>query len=131
VLLGFEHLHGTHSGRNLANVFLDTLAAANIPKERVLTITSDNASNNSKLVKCLNNALDILDTTFGRLSRVPCLSHVIQLALKELVTHIKITPRNNKVITEWNDDENLREQHTQARLTDGVPWTLKKVCVYL
>lgn len=58
---------------------------------------------------------------------MPCLAHVIQLALKALVTHIKIKPQNNRVIDEWNEDETVRERHSNAGHHDGVPWTLKKV----
>ena len=103
------------------------LESCEIEKDRVLTITSNNAPNNEKLVKSINDALDILNDEFGQLSRVPCLAHVIQLALKDLVVYLKIKPKNNKVTSEWQDDENEREKHSTAKKGDEVPWTLKKV----
>jgi hypothetical protein len=75
----------------------------------------------------LQVALSLVDKELGSVNRVPCLAHVIQLALKKLVEHIKIKPRNSKVITEWYDDEKDREKHSDASRHDGVPWTLKLV----
>ena len=49
------------------------------------------------------------------------------MALKDLIIRLKIKPKNNKIITEWYDDEDEREKHSDARRQDGVPWTLKKV----
>jgi hypothetical protein len=49
ILLGFEPLHGTHSGINLSAVVLDLLQQYQII-DRVLTITTDNASNNNTLM---------------------------------------------------------------------------------
>jgi hypothetical protein len=117
----------------MADLILKVLDSCEIEKDKVLTITSDNASNNGTLVKCMNDALDILrdefglKDEFGQLSRVPCLAHVIQLALKELVVYLKIKPKNNKVISEWFDDEQDRENHSTAQQNDKIPWTLKKV----
>ena len=52
VLLGFEPLSGVHSGAYLSTVVLELLEKHGI-KERVLAITTDNASNNSSLVSTL------------------------------------------------------------------------------
>jgi hypothetical protein len=61
----------------MANVVLQTLTACDIDKERVLTITTDNAPNNTTLVDALIDAMEILNEELGQLSRVPCLAHVI------------------------------------------------------
>ncbi|KAJ5310940.1 uncharacterized protein N7443_003401 [Penicillium atrosanguineum] len=55
VLLGFEPLHGTHSGTNLSSVVLDILLQHKI-EGRVFAITTDNASNNQTLLS-LNELL--------------------------------------------------------------------------
>ena len=52
ILLGFEPLHGTHTGVNLSSVLLDLLRKHQI-EDRVLTITTDNASNNLTLVESI------------------------------------------------------------------------------
>jgi hypothetical protein len=69
----------------------------------------------------------ILNTKLEQVLRVPCLAHVIQLALKDLIIHLKIKPKNKKIITEWYEDENKRERYSDAERHEGVPWTLKKV----
>ena len=75
VLLGFEPLHGKHSGANLSAVLLGILQKHQI-KDRVLAVTADNASNNDTLIAELQKSLPE-DTT---VVRVPCLAHVIQLS---------------------------------------------------
>lgn len=80
VLLGFEPLSGTHSGENLSAILLDVLVQHQI-QERVLAITTDNASNNYTLVTALQQSLS--DTT--TVIRVLCLAYVIQLSLNELL----------------------------------------------
>lgn len=49
VLLGFEPLYGKHSGANLSAVLLGILQKHQI-QNRVLAVTTDNASNNDTLV---------------------------------------------------------------------------------
>ncbi|KAJ5661424.1 uncharacterized protein N7477_009040 [Penicillium maclennaniae] len=85
ILLGFEHLHGTHSGLNLSVVLWDVLRKHQI-EDRVLAVTTDNASNNSTLVSNLQDSVQSLATDFRpAVIRVPCVAHVIQLALKHLL----------------------------------------------
>jgi hypothetical protein len=127
VLLGFEHLTGSHTGRKMADILIKVLNFYGITKDQILTVTSDNAAPNIKLCQELEIGLKLVDKELGGVSRVPCLAHVIQLALKKLVEHIKIKPRNSKIITEWFDDEMEREKHSDALRHDGIPWTLKLV----
>jgi hypothetical protein len=49
LLLGFEPLYGTHLGINLSAVLFQLLQKYNLT-DRVLVITTDNASNNNTLV---------------------------------------------------------------------------------
>jgi hypothetical protein len=49
VLLGFNPLEGTHTGLNLGSVLTDTLQKYQI-LDRVLAITTDNASNNQTMI---------------------------------------------------------------------------------
>jgi len=75
VLLGFEPLSGQHTGLNLGGVLWDILQKYDI-EDRILAITTDNASNNSTLVESL------YDIHGSFIIRTPCLAHVMQLALK-------------------------------------------------
>ena len=56
VLLGFEPLSSIHTGAYLSTVVLDLLEKHEI-KERVLAVTTDNASNNSTLISSLQDSL--------------------------------------------------------------------------
>lgn len=50
VLLGFELLHGKHSGANISDILLNILRKYDI-EHRVLAVTTDNALNNDTLIK--------------------------------------------------------------------------------
>lgn len=52
ILLGFEPLDGPHSGLNLSNVLIELFKKHDITS-RVLAVISDNASNNTTLVKAV------------------------------------------------------------------------------
>jgi hypothetical protein len=126
ILLGFEHLRGKHTGKSLAESIIAVLEDADIAADRIFTVTSDNASNNIAMMQHLQDAIDVLAMELGpaRVTHIPCLAHVIQLALNTLVDSVKIAARNERLILEWNDDPSA---HTHARRGEGIPWTLCKV----
>ena len=110
ILLGFEPLHGTHTGVNLGSVLFDLLQKHRI-ENRVLTITTDNASNNSKLAESIQDSLQSLEIpNQAPVIRVPCMAHVIQLSLKELLGKMKANPKNNREDMEWTEEENGTQQ---------------------
>jgi hypothetical protein len=84
VLLGFKPVSGSHTGDKLSSVLLETLAEHEIT-DRVFGLTTDNASNSKTLATALQQALP--DEAF--ITRVPCLAHVIQLSLNQLLSRIK------------------------------------------
>ena len=98
ILLGFEPLYGTHSGANLSVVLLETLQRHKI-EDRVLAIVTDNASNNKTLVDTLQQSMSD-DIT---LIRVPCIAHVIQLSLNELLGSMKADPLNETTEVRWTE----------------------------
>lgn len=103
LLLRFEPLSGTHSGVNFSAVLLQLLQKYNLT-DRVLTITTDNASNNNTLVASIQEtvqSLNLGDNT--AIVRVPCMAHVIQLSLKQLLGQMKAEPKNNTTQVEWTD----------------------------
>lgn len=113
ILLGFEPLHGTHSGVNLSAVLLDLLQQHEIV-DRVLTITTDNASNNSTLMSSIQESVQSLDLDDDTaIIRVPCIAHVIQLSLKQLLGQIKANPKNET--TEMWSEARSQSVHTSAR----------------
>ena len=95
ILLGFEPLHGTHSGVNLSVVLTDVLERHDI-KHKVLAITTDNASNNKTLVESLQQAMPE-DTT---IVRVLYIAYILQLSLNELLGYIKASLVNKSTETQ-------------------------------
>jgi hypothetical protein len=100
LLLGFEPLHGPHSGRNLSDVLLQLLRERQL-LDRIFTVTTDNATNNDTLIRGLQEALLSTGAISSQDSiiRVPCMAHVIQLCLKQLLGHIRAAPKNEEVGT--------------------------------
>ena len=128
VLLAFEHVEGSHTGIKLAEVLNSVLIRHSI-EDRVLALTTDSASNNTTMVDELrrmirsNRALALLHTDANEIQRVPCLSHVIQLAVKQLLGCIHINPKNADFKTSWDDKQDRRDFENP---TPGVPLTLAK-----
>lgn len=57
ILLGFEPLHRAYSGVNLSEVVFDLLQEHQIT-DRVLSVTTDNASNNKTLIGSVHGAVE-------------------------------------------------------------------------
>jgi hypothetical protein len=79
------------------------------------------------MMKELSSAVEKASGTLHGVVRAPCLAHVIQLALNQLIYRLRIQARNDKIITTWAEDPRDRERHTECTEDDGVPHTLKKV----
>ena len=120
VLLGFEHVEGAHYGHNLAGILQRVLSRHEI-RSRLLAITTDNASNNGTLAKELEGALTEGDFN-AKGGHIPCLAHVIQLSLKELLGKIRVEAENEEVIKTWKD-----ESLSQLQQCEGISQTLAKV----
>lgn len=125
ILLGFMPVHGQHTGSNLADILLGVLQQQNIA-DRVIAITTDNASNNKTLVDSLCDSIERLELpNFTEIVRVPCLAHVIQLSLKDLLGLMKADPKNDKTATVWSEENGSLLQ--QAKRQKGIIYTLAKV----
>ena len=86
VVLGFEHIQGSHTGETLAEILRGIVMKHSIAN-RILAITTDNASNNITLTRDIQQALSFGNFCTKR-GHLPCLAHVIQLSLKELFRSI-------------------------------------------
>ena len=97
----------------------DVLIKYNL-KEYLFTITTDNANNN----KTFHQYVASICNTFEQGYHVPCLAHVIQLAVKKLLTNINSYASNEDVIRVWNNDyiSNIQKKQGFAR-------TLAKVSI--
>lgn len=123
VLLGFEHLHGSHTGSNLSNTVVQILQHHKIA-DRVLSITTDNATNNNTMMNGIQEAVQSFLQCGTSDFRVPCIAHVIQLCLQELLGKLKAAPENDEAESEWSNKQNFDLQtKCSAR---SIVTTLKK-----
>lgn len=130
VLLGFEHVSGSHTGNKLAQVLRNVLKFHHLDNH-LQAITSDNAGNNqtmhSELVEMLRDRHSEVSECVHGIELVPCLAHVIQLALKALLGKIHISPKNDELRKSWDDAE---DRAKFEREPPGVPMTLAKVIFF-
>jgi hypothetical protein len=129
VLLGFEPLSGTHSGTNLGEVVIRILRQYEII-DRVLAVTTDNASNNTTLIAAVNDTIQALQlNTDSTIIQVPCIAHVIQISLTDLLGKMKATPKNDTTELEWKEDRvrALRARQQKREIAD----TLNKVSLLI
>ena len=105
ILLGFEPLQGSHTGVNLGAVLFELLQQHHI-EDRVLAVTCDNASNKKTLINNIQESLQSLELPNQTpVIRIPCMAHVIQLSLKELLGTMEANPKNDMKETDWSEDQ--------------------------
>ena len=125
VLLGFEPVQGSHTGKILSNILVSVLNTYNI-RNRILAVTTDNASNNDTLMRALNQELDksVEDVFAPEVARIPCLAHVIQLSVKALMKELDIDAKNETTELGPADDKSTED----IRKARGIGKALAKVC---
>jgi hypothetical protein len=114
-LLGFQPTSAAHSGIALSG-FLQRVIETYDIRDRLVSITADNASPNKTMVENLQTALG-LDQGFSTLLRIPCLAHVFQLAQGELLQGLKCKPTNEEIIRSFDHGMMQRER---TALRDGL-----------
>lgn len=130
VLLGFEPLHGSHSGAHLSETVLRILKKHGIDN-RVLSITTDNASNNNTMMAGVQEIAKSPALNETPIFRVPCITHVIQLSLKELLGKMKANPVNAEPESEWLVTRTLPLPPNDQQPTRHIVKTLKKASTIL
>lgn len=124
VLLRFEHLHGSHTGSNLNDTVIQILQHHKIA-DRVLSITTDNATNNNTMITGIQETVQSLLQSGTLIFRVPCITHVIQLSLQELLGKLRAVPENDEAESEWSNKQTLELQAKSS--ANSLMNTLKKV----
>jgi hypothetical protein len=128
VLLGFEHIQGSHTGTQLSETVIRIFQEHGIT-DRVLSITTDNASNNNTMIQGVQEMVQSQALHNTSVFRVPCIVHVIQLSLKDLLGKIKANPTNAEAESEWSDERTKSLQSEPDHASGNVVATLKKVSV--
>ncbi|KAG0153109.1 hypothetical protein PDIDSM_2068 [Penicillium digitatum] len=101
--------------------YREILADHNI-QDRVFGITTDNASNNKTLVDSLLQAL----SSDIHVIRIPCLAHVIQLSLNQLLDRLKAVPQNDTTETKWSDRQSILAKANAQSENHSISHTLNK-----
>ena len=111
----FRIYHGAHSEANPSSVLLGLSQLKHII-DRVLRVPAYNATNNNTLISAMQGSIQSLDLGNNTpIIRVPCIAHVIQLSLKQLLRNMKGNLRNETAETIWSDSrlqELATRQHT-------------------
>ncbi|EED11521.1 conserved hypothetical protein [Talaromyces stipitatus ATCC 10500] len=113
ILLGFEPLSGSHTGAYLSTVLQQVLEEHQI-EARILTVTTDNAANNSTLMNSLSESLQSIELPNQiPVIHIPCMAHIIQLSLNELLGRMEVNPRNDREEIEWTERDKSAQPENQ------------------
>ncbi|KAJ5742543.1 uncharacterized protein N7511_011275, partial [Penicillium nucicola] len=126
VLLGFEHMQGSHTGTHLSETVIRILQEHGIT-DRVLSITTHNASNNNTMIQGVQEMVQSHALHNTSVFRVPCIVHVIQLSLKDLLGKIKANPKNAEAESEWSGERTKSLQSAPGYASGNIVATLKKI----
>lgn len=115
-LLAFHVLTGKHSGKSLAHITASVLRRYGIQRQ-LLAITADNARNNGTLRRELEKELEREEISWdSENGSIPCLSHVIQLAVQAFLKTLRCRARNEDVGRKVSD-RRLGSLRSQKDLT--------------
>ena len=108
-LIGFEHLETVHTRVELAAVLKKVINSFGLGG-RILNITTDNASNNNTMIHDMIVDESFTDRQFAEYGHLPCMAHIVQLALSELLRKIQVKPSNEELQCNWTDNNKLELQ---------------------
>jgi hypothetical protein len=97
VALGFEPIEGTHTGQKIGEILMGVLQKHGV-EDRLYAMTTDNSSNNSTAA-CVQ--LYLKSQAAG--THIPCLAHILQLSLGELLSNLNTAATNESKVEHWND----------------------------
>lgn len=126
VLLGFEHLQGSYTGAYLSERVIKILKGHGIA-DRVLSVVTDNASNNNTMILRVQDVVQSQALCDISILRVPCIVHVLQLSLKDLLGNIRACLVNEEAGSEWSGACTESLQTTSRQPSKDIIATLKKV----
>lgn len=109
VVIDLTVLHGSHTGKNIAKYFYDVLLDYGIV-EKLLSVTTDNASNMDTLFEELEKLFAEYGITFDSENyRVRCFAHILNLASRAMIN----TVGDGDSATYPSDDESDGEDETE------------------
>ncbi|KAG0041853.1 hypothetical protein BGZ90_009622, partial [Linnemannia elongata] len=117
-------MQGAHSGENLAEALVTVLERFRLG-EKLQSITTDNASNMTKMMRDLVQHPKAIDWKLGgNVYHVPCLGHIINLAVQAMLGPggLNDQPPENENLYRNDDEDEEDAEFKVAKLT-----TLKKL----
>lgn len=97
VVVDFSFIEGDHAGKNLCKIFVDCLKRFEIPLSKVSAVTMDNVSSNDTFMDYLRKHSIEAGTNLSKShNRIRCLPHVLNLAVQDILSELKI-PLNDDV----------------------------------
>ncbi len=125
VLLAFQSLSDAHTDEMMTKIVVDILKKYNL-ENRLLAVTTDNASNNEKMRKNIKKILKKIDVEWDHeKNHVSCIAHVIQLAINELLESMKAFAVNDRMNDVFHEDC-LNDIDKETELIN----TLLKICYF-
>jgi hypothetical protein len=131
VLIGFEHLKGSHTGEAMAEIVLAVLERYKITN-RLYCITSDNAAPNGKMRRALDDMLELLqwnsDQTWNHeATKIPCMAHVMQLVVKAMLAAFNVEPGEKDEEEEDDEEHSSRDPSVDLEEIGTVLAAIQKV----
>jgi len=116
-LLAFNPLEGRHTGQALAQVVMNTLEEYGI-KNKFFCVTSDNASNNIKMVEELTKMLDKEGIKWDwKTQHISYLAHVINLVVQKFINTL-VPKKSKKGKTDEINDDGDEEEDINDKASD-------------
>ncbi|POW23128.1 hypothetical protein PSHT_00550 [Puccinia striiformis] len=124
VVVAMPTVHGQHSGENFGNLFVDSLNKLGL-SDALVSITADNASNNSTLARQVENRLgrSIFKADTQLLG---CMAHVINLAAHDGIKVFGVSPTTDHPI-EQEITLNHMDSYLETVQPDGAGINLQTV----
>ena len=126
-LLEFQHIAEHHTGVNLARHVHRVLHEYDI-HDKLYCITTDNAANNTTMMRFLSHLFDIEDNMkwSGAEHHIPCLAHVINLAVKGFLKALKVAnlpEEHDIIIVRHGDDDDKNIENVAMGSNQNIQFT--------
>lgn len=132
IMLDFVPLETSHKGSDVCNLFLDCLKRFDIPFDKVLGLTMDNALANDTFIEALISHGIQYEIDFTKADHhVRCLAHVLNLSVQDMLNSLKVSLVFEEADDESKeDDEEEDEEEESENEDDGEEESDVEVCFF-
>ena len=124
-LLEFKLIFSSHTDQKLAEI-VESILIKHKLKTHLLAVITDNADNNDTMQTELKDALNWFHDVIWnkKVDIISCLTHIIQLIEKMLITSLKIMMTNKTLSTSFDENDISRI----VQMIEFFSNTLQKIC---